>query len=470
MSITGPVETSRSLTWLELRSPELARAVRATAHDGIPIADTDVFAVSEAAHRLSGHPTLGVPVAGTTTPGEGQTVHHFTGYRDVPIEAPAGDGASYAPSPKAPLRPLREMRSFVRNGGATNLRLAATRAQEFGVLARTVPEMAPAVNTLTCSAEELANRAPGMIGAMRFVDAYRYLEEGFRERDFNKKLNGLKELSLGVRSVPSLARLCGFLGPTGLLLWCVLSAGELKRSAKSDSLEGEAQALGWAQLTAGWFLSSVASGPAVAALSRSLGLAGSGLLLLKDLKCLVDGYREKSVQKRFESLAQLSMDAGLASLALGATTAGTAFMFAGLAPLLLYRLSPRFRDAVASALHSADRAVGDKLWAAGGEALMLQLDQVTRPLGRTIKAAERKLLASLVDEPIERLLRHAGPTLRALDHHVGEPVDAFVSAAVFDNLERLLRPIDRVVGAALSSLRGPSPSQAAACGPVDASA
>lgn len=470
MRLGSPVETSRNLSWLELRSPKLAEAVRATAEERPCTAVTEGFVAGDTAPRLPGDPSPCLPVGNATALGDGQTVHHFTGYRDLPLEASGVQRADSSPSSKPPLRPLREMRSFVKKGGATNLRLAATRAQELGVLARTVPGSVPVVGTLSRNAAELGSRAPGVIGAMRFVDAYRLLEEGFRERDNTKKLQGLKELSLGVSSTPSLSKLCGFLGPTGMLLWCVLSAGELKQSSKADSLEGEAQALGWTSLTAGWFVSSVASGPVVAALARTLGLAGSGLLLLKDAKKLIDGYREKDTTKRFESLAQLGMDAGLVCLALGTTTAGTALMFGGLAPLLAYRLSPRVRDAVASALHTADKMVGDKLWAAGGEAMMVQLERVTRPLSRRIKSAERKLLASLVDEPVERLLRHARPTLRALDHHVGEPMDAFVSAAVFDNLERLLSPVDRVVDAALASLRAPLPSHAAPRGPVDASA
>lgn len=470
MRLGSPVETSRSLSWLEMRSPKLAEAIRATAKERPSTAATEGFVVGETSPRFPGDPSPCLPVSNATAPGDGQTVHHFTGYRDLPLEPSAAQGTDCAPVAKPPLRPLREMRSFVKNGGATNLRLAATRAQELGVLARTVPDSVPVVSTLSRNAAELGSRAPGVISAMRFVDAYRLLEEGFRERDNTKKLQGLKELSFGVSSTPSLSKLCGFLGPTGMLLWCVLSVGELKRSSKVDSLEGEAQALGWTSLTAGWFLSSVASGPAVAVLSRGLGLAGSGLLLLKDVKKLIDGYREKDTTKRFESLAQLGMDAGLVGLALGATTAGTALMFGGLAPLLAYRLSPRFRDAVASALQALDKSVGDKVWAAGGEAVMLQLERVSRPLSRRLKALERAALASLVDEPAERLLRHAGPTLRALDQHVGAPVDAFVAAAVFDKLERLLQPVDRVVGAALNSLRGPSASPVAARGPVDVSA
>ncbi|MFZ9887641.1 MAG: hypothetical protein ACO3JL_09065, partial [Myxococcota bacterium] len=406
---------------------------------------------------------------GGTTAGEGQTVHHLTGYRTISLEAPGAEATPSPSPPSAQLRPLQEVRAFVVNGGATNLRLAATRAQELGVLARTVPDTMPVVSTLSRNAEELGSRTPGVIGAMRFVDAYRFLEEGFRERDTTKKLQGLKELSLGVRSMPSLSRLCGFLGPAGLLLWCVLSAGELKRSSKNESLEGEAQALGWTSLTAGWFLSSVASGPVIAALSRSLGLVGSGFLLLKDMKNLLDGYREKDTPKRFEALAQLGMDAGLVGLTLGATTAGTALMFAGLGPLLLYRLSPRVRDAVAVALAAVDKSVGDKMWAAGGESAMQQIEQAMRPLSRRLKALERKLLARIIDEPAERLLKHAEPTLRTLDRRVGEPVDAFITAAVFDNLARLLQPVDHVFGELLASLKGSLPNGTPAQGPLDGS-
>ena len=273
---------------------------------------------------------------------------------------------------------------------AKSLRDAAWRIDNLGVA---LPKIK--IGKTTIRLRKLGKRAKVIVSLFRIRDGLLSIRAGIKEEDGYKKIAGLKELSLGMSIVVPL------LAPLGLGLWVLLSMWDFFKAVDKPELEGELKGLGWAGAAAGWLLPYLSKGATAKALGRVFGVTGAGLLTLKDLSNVLEGYKEKNYDKRVEALALVGLDVGLVLGFLGMSTAGAAFLFASLAPWLLYSVFPKVKSLTRRSLDFIDWLVTDRV--------VPPLSKFFEPLAHVGRAfrdkviwpAEKGVFKVLVDLPLK---------------------------------------------------------------------